>query len=964
MAKFYVGNTGYKLNLGSNKIKRGYIGNILVYSGDVGITYHIDDSIGLRYNEIVEEGYSCLSPKSFNPAGLKPGYAFLGWRSDTVPSKDVYAELIAGSEPIDLYAVYYIDYQINFYNASTIPVSKIYRAFYNNGNEELPSTETGDLSMNNVLGFENAIGWTDTVDSFTQLYNNNGVVNDINSNMDLYSIYSKNVRVDIVNGSNDGAVKSTVSNVIYRQYNSSEIKTKNPTINLTHNFINDWVIDKWGIILDDLTRDIDDGPFEISQEYNGKTLYAFYTKHITGTIVNGSDISPVISYISDDKVRQFTAVGTGYKDFNPIISLTHNTVSGFNSFGWNTTRGNYSSIYSDGNVAVTEDALTFYALYSKTVNVKVYNGYNYTTGDNYSAVVNNNQLTRYRQYNTASFTDKDPTITLSHNTVTNWTKNGWNTVKSNKDSTISDGTFTVSAEYDGKSIYALYKKNVKLTYYNGVVIGNTYTPSKSTDTAESVAQFNNTAYYRYNPIISLLHNTVTGWTNAGWSISTNRGVKLANDGNFIVTEAYNGATLYALYTKSVSFTLMNASSDGYSTKKTITGNVTIEYRNDYGYYNPSTTLKQTALSNWNKRGWTWSTDDDSTTTNIISDGAFTYDLSMNGKILCASYRRKVTVTWYNDNNSGTAESKWHYKRAISEFAPYFDENTPTFKRKIATKTDWNIDGWAITNAPLSTLYCDDNEQFSTDSDLSLYAKYYGTINLNCFAKGSSTAYYHDTVRCYYNNGDTYYPSIYVNPPTASGKTFLGWITNTYSLDIKSGQPFTFNQARSFSYHAYWKNDDKVLINNPSGNTYTCPFNSGVSRLVTFLVSTVSYDDYESIGNIKLSTTIDPGKWKSGTWSYQRLFPGTTPKDFTVTGTDVNDQPANKFLRGMNWQSASGQVEQDNGPCAGNVTVELTNIPLYKTSGSSSNITLAFLGDMYAGTITIYKLVLTGRKIMW
>ena len=69
MAKIYVGNTGYKLNLGSNKIKRGYIGNILVYSGDVGITYHVDDSAGLQYNEIVEEGYSCLSPKSFNPVG-------------------------------------------------------------------------------------------------------------------------------------------------------------------------------------------------------------------------------------------------------------------------------------------------------------------------------------------------------------------------------------------------------------------------------------------------------------------------------------------------------------------------------------------------------------------------------------------------------------------------------------------------------------------------------------------------------------------------------------------------------------------------------------------------------------------------------------------------------------------------------------------------------------------------------
>ena len=194
MAKIYVGNTGYKLNLGSNKIKRGYIGNILVYSGDVGITYHVDDSAGLQYSEIVEEGYSCLSPKSFNPVGLKPGYTFLGWRSDTVPSENVYTELIAGSEPIDLYAVYYIDYQINFYNASTTPVSKLYRAYYNNGNDAFPSTETGDLTMNTVSGFENAVGWTDTAGSYSQLYNNNGVVNNIHSNMNLYSIYSTHLK--------------------------------------------------------------------------------------------------------------------------------------------------------------------------------------------------------------------------------------------------------------------------------------------------------------------------------------------------------------------------------------------------------------------------------------------------------------------------------------------------------------------------------------------------------------------------------------------------------------------------------------------------------------------------------------------------------------------------------------------------------------------------------------------------
>lgn len=968
MAKIYVGNTGYKLNLGSNKIKRGYIGNILVYSGDVGITYHVDDSAGLQYNEIVEEGYSCLSPKSFNPVGLKPGYTFLGWRSDTVPSENVYTELIAGSEPIDLYAVYYIDYQINFYNASTTPVSKLYRAYYNNGNDAFPSTETGDLTMNTVSGFENAVGWTDTAGSYSQLYNNNGVVDNIHSNMNLYSIYSKNVSVKIVNGSNDGAVKSTVSNVIYRQYNSTEIKTKNPTINLTHNYINDWVIDKWGTVLNNSSRDIDDGPFEISQEYNGKTLYAFYTKHITGTIVNGSDISPVISYISDDKVRQFTAVDTGYKDFNPVISLTHNAVTGFNSSGWNTTRGNYSSVYSDGNVTVTEDALTFYALYSKAVKVTVYNGYNYVSGDTYSPVSSVNQLTRYRQYNTTTYTDKNPSITLTHSTVTGWTKNGWNITRSNREpiSGVGDGTFTVTSDYDGKSIYALYKKNVKLTYYNGVVIGNTYTPSKTTETVESVAQFNNTAYYRYNPTVVLTHNSVSEWTNAGWSISTNKGVKLANDGNFTVSETYNGATLYALYTKGISITLINATSDGVAAEKIVSGNVKIEYRSDYGYYNPSTTLKQVAMSGWNTRGWTWYTDSIDTSS-TVSDGSFTFTLSMDGKKLCSSYRKKVTVTWYADNNSGTAEAKWYYKRAISKYPQYFEELLPSYKRAIASKSGWIVDGWCTSNTAGVSKQYNSNQQFTTYQNLSLYAQYYNYITLNCWAKGERY-YYNENIKCYYNNGSTFYPQVWVPAPEApSGKTFLGWATNGERPEDYTGWPFTFTSGAggTFTYYAHWKNADRVLINNPDpGNTYTCPFNSGVSRLVTATVGTVSYNDYESISNIKISTTLSPGEWAIATNSYQRLFPGTTPKDFTQTGGDINNQPSNRLLRFINLQH--GQIKTDDGPCAGNVTVELTNIALYETGTGSgtSTITLAFLGDMYSGTITIYYLKLTGRKILW
>ena len=970
MAKIYIGNTGYKLSVGNNKIKKGYLGNILVYSGDIGVTYHVDDSSGLQYTEIIEEGYNCLSPTSFNPEGLKPGYTFLGWRSDTNPSPDVYHTLIAGSDPIDLYAVYYIDYTVNFYNASTSPVSKNYRAYYNNGNDAFPASNPGDLLMSSVSGFENSVGWTDLVGSHSQLYNNDTIIPEIKSNMSLYSIYSKNINVYVVNGSNSGAIKSTVSGTIYRQY-SIIMSTENPTVNLKHNLVTDWDNGGWNFEVNSTEEILNDGINEIPMEYNGKTIYALYKRPASINVINGSDIGPVKQTNNGYRYRQYnTSYSDGYNDIGIAVELTHNTVTGFNTAGWNTTLRNYSSVYSDGVVNINSDSLTIYALYVKDVSVTVYNGYNYSSGT-YSPKKSKQSLSRYRQYNTATFSEKHPTVSLSLATISNWAKHGWNIEKNGYSKTIDDNiAFEVTSIYDGCSFYALYKQDASLIYYNGVNIGSRYTPSKQTFNDLIVAQFND-VYYKHYPSVTLTHSSVSGWTNNGWSISSNPGVKLTNDCEFTVDDTYNGKTLYALYKKSVTMYLYNVVSDA-SAKTTVTKDVIVEYRNDYGYYNPTITLKQNNYSGWTKIGWSWSTESNGTTS--YSDGTFTITKDMDGKILNSGYKRSVTVRWYNNPSNSSKyedEVKYHYRRAASEYPPYFDEAIPTFKKKITAKSGWIIRGW-VTSSAGSVIYCADNTSFSKDSygdnPLILSAAYYHTVTLKEIGRG--TTLLNDTQNCYYSSksGEVEPAWFDVLPQSQSGKTFLGWSKSSSSTTVmnESSTYFRYGIAEDTTLYAVWKNDDKILINNTSGNNYECPFATGNKRFVTHQIGSASYNDYDYVSELDITTRIEPGKWATGTWSYQRFYPGSVPKNYIYHGTDVNDQPNSKYLRGVNWQSASGHIETDEGPCANNVRTVLTNIPLYETDSTShvSNIYVAFLGDMESGSITIYKLKLRGRTVVW
>ena len=96
-----TGNSNSKIFIGNAKVSKIYLGNTKIYSSSSTCTYICD---GNTYQEAVDGGESCLSPKTFTPA--KDGWEFAGWRQDTAANGNVLSSLTMGDAPITLYAVF------------------------------------------------------------------------------------------------------------------------------------------------------------------------------------------------------------------------------------------------------------------------------------------------------------------------------------------------------------------------------------------------------------------------------------------------------------------------------------------------------------------------------------------------------------------------------------------------------------------------------------------------------------------------------------------------------------------------------------------------------------------------------------------------------------------------------------------------------------------------------------------
>ena len=235
----YTGNQKLKkLYIGNQAVRKAYLGNQLVYSAGNIVTYHVD--AGVRYQEEVGEGESCLSPKTFTPQ--KAGWAFVGWRTDATASGDVISSLIMGDSPIELYAVFTHPVTVTYYNGSASASAQMKNRYWNNGNDTPPSFT---LTQAAKSGWS-ARGWSTSTAANGGITYATGAAFTRNSDVTLYGMYQQAVTLSYNgNGATGG---STAAQTGYRYYNSNG-QTLNASFSLRANGFTrtSYTFSKWAL---------------------------------------------------------------------------------------------------------------------------------------------------------------------------------------------------------------------------------------------------------------------------------------------------------------------------------------------------------------------------------------------------------------------------------------------------------------------------------------------------------------------------------------------------------------------------------------------------------------------------------------------------------------------------------------------------------------------------------------------
>ncbi len=254
----YNGQTKSKLFLGNQKVKKAYLGDVKVYSSGNIVTYMVDS--GVTYREEVDEGASCLSPKTFTPtkngwtfAGwredktangsvltnkvmgdapvtlyavfkqdvtktftpTKNGWTFAGWREDKTANGSVLTNKVMGDAPVTLYAVFKQDVTLTLYNGSASPTPHYFSRYYNNAQILNPTYKIPQVGKSGWT----ARGWsTSNAANGAIAYAHNATIT-IDKNITLWGCYHKNVTMRYDGGGATGGSTATQSGTVY--YNSS-----------------------------------------------------------------------------------------------------------------------------------------------------------------------------------------------------------------------------------------------------------------------------------------------------------------------------------------------------------------------------------------------------------------------------------------------------------------------------------------------------------------------------------------------------------------------------------------------------------------------------------------------------------------------------------------------------------------------------------------------------------------------
>lgn len=333
-----------KLTIGNQKVKKAFLGASQVYSSGNIVTYYVDSNIS--YQEEVDYGASCLSPKTFTPA--KSGWIFVGWRSDTALNPDVYKSLTMGDNPVTLYAIFQQTITVTYYNGSTAASSATGKRFYNNGKVANPSFTLNQAAL---FGWT-ARGWSASGTANSGITYNNGAAFTRDSNVTLFGMYQQTITLTLYNGSSSAANQSGT-----RYHCPGSGSTVNPAFTVTPAALSGWSFNGWAAS-SGATAAIAYSSISNTAFSANTTLYGRYSQTIT------------LSYNGNGASGGSTAAQTGTRYWNtgnvanPSFTLRAN---GFTRTGYTWSKWAFGSAggtqYANGATVTLGANAVFYALW-------------------------------------------------------------------------------------------------------------------------------------------------------------------------------------------------------------------------------------------------------------------------------------------------------------------------------------------------------------------------------------------------------------------------------------------------------------------------------------------------------------------------------------------------------------------------------------------------------------------------
>ena len=334
-----------KLMCGNHKIAKMYCKNHVIYSSGSTVTYYVD--AGTAHTEEVDEGASCLSPKTFAPA--KSGWEFVGWRQDKTASGSVLGSLAMGDAPVTLYAVFRLSVTVTYYNGTTSASSTSGYRYYNNGVIANPSFKLYQVGKSGWA----AKGWSTSQAAAGEITYANGTSFARDSNIVLYGMYYHTVTLTYYNGSSIAATTSGT-----RYYNSGSELLQNPVFNVAAAALSGWTFRGWATGAA-AAAGVSYSSISNTAFASSATLYATYYQTITLTY-NGNSATAG-STASQSGTRYYNSSGNVA---NPSFALRENGFarSGYTFSKW-ALNGTGGTQYAPGASVTLGANATMYAVW-------------------------------------------------------------------------------------------------------------------------------------------------------------------------------------------------------------------------------------------------------------------------------------------------------------------------------------------------------------------------------------------------------------------------------------------------------------------------------------------------------------------------------------------------------------------------------------------------------------------------